>query len=338
MNQVEDSVAPVDRFEPAAQDQTGFARLWLRGHERPFLIGQGELLFAVWAELLGGLAGTERVVYVEAERGTRQIARILLPRVEKVVSVAQAEAGRLTVRTLTSPRDFWVRSDKEDLKHILQWATDAPGRELLLTIDPDTEEVLSAIPFEVPDFGAPAPPAGPPPPPPQRAVLSELELDIAFVSLLRCRIPFDYLRDGCATRAHEMFRLLRLQGIQCDKVWLYAPFAKKLMLKAPAADVQWNFHVAPRVQVQLAAGQAERVLDPSTFLRPVSESRWVELLTGHLTSKPSPQHSPPEVYGRLPGGLGTLEYDPTFRKTAADLQVYRYERARLLAPRFIPWG
>tara|TARA_R110000868_G_scaffold117599_4_gene312162 strand:- start:6080 stop:7648 length:1569 start_codon:yes stop_codon:yes gene_type:complete len=82
-------------------------------------------------------------------------------------------------------------------------------------------------------------------------------------------ISWNYKMDGCYARAHLMARRFEEQGIHVDKVWI------KGDLRVPEAGIQWNFHVAPIVYVEDAAGNVQKmVIDPSLMDGPVPVAQW----------------------------------------------------------------
>jgi len=75
------------------------------------------------------------------------------------------------------------------------------------------------------------------------------------------RIPFDYPRDGCFARAHEMCRMMEEKGMQCGKVWNYGNLS---VPGTPLGDITWGYHVAPIINVRQPDGSVvAMVMDPS---------------------------------------------------------------------------
>lgn len=100
-------------------------------------------------------------------------------------------------------------------------------------------------------------------------------------------IPFDYPRDCCFARAHEMCRQLEAKGIECGKTWYYSagwpaqgspdfPPANLSVTGLPKTPVipdgtlSWTYHVAPTVELD---GKT-MVFDPSMFKGPVTPDEW----------------------------------------------------------------
>jgi len=84
-------------------------------------------------------------------------------------------------------------------------------------------------------------------------------------------IPFGYKYDGCYARAHVMARRFEAMGIPVEKVWI------KGSLFVPGTDVQWNYHVAPVINVKTKNGDIKKyVIDPSLTAKAVTVDGWVE--------------------------------------------------------------
>lgn len=103
--------------------------------------------------------------------------------------------------------------------------------------------------------------------------LSQAQAEAVFQDMAGQRhIPFAYAIDGCYARAHEMARLMREQGIECQKVWNYGNLT---VTGTPVGDVQWGYHVAPIINVRGNDGKVqEMVIDPSMSDKPVPTEEW----------------------------------------------------------------
>ena len=103
-------------------------------------------------------------------------------------------------------------------------------------------------------------------------------------------IPFQYVRDGCYARAHQMRRLITTRyGYCCEKVFSYAPYSDDVLAvqanKWGGCCVEWWYHVAPlvRVRVKLSLPRLPKnfsivlamVIDPGMFDKPVLLSTWL---------------------------------------------------------------
>ncbi|MCC7442581.1 MAG: hypothetical protein IT285_13165 [Bdellovibrionales bacterium] len=104
-------------------------------------------------------------------------------------------------------------------------------------------------------------------------------------------IPFRYPDDGCYARAHEMSRILELNGIYSRKVFILGDLRADTPY-APGGSVDWRFHVAPVVNVlKPDGGSVEMVFDPSIMTGPVPFEEW----RARMTSAPCPQSTVEEA-------------------------------------------
>lgn len=108
-------------------------------------------------------------------------------------------------------------------------------------------------------------------PKPVTKYLSEDEVQKLFIQAKNMKdIPFGYKYDGCYARAHIMSRRFEKMGIAAQKVWI------KGMLSVPGTDIEWNYHVAPVVEVKKKNGKIEKyVIDPSLTDKAVTVDEWV---------------------------------------------------------------
>ena len=87
-------------------------------------------------------------------------------------------------------------------------------------------------------------------------------------------IPFGYKYDGCYARAHIMARRFEEMGIPVQKVWI------KGRLSVPNTDIEWEYHVAPSVQVKEKNGKiVNYVIDPSLTDKAVPLDTWVATMS-----------------------------------------------------------
>ena len=115
--------------------------------------------------------------------------------------------------------------------------------------------------------------------PPLGSVLNPLSMEQAkalFKELAENKkIPFNFPREYCFARAHEMRRLIVEKGIECMKVFNLATDDDALVVKDPRMGlVGWVYHVAPTVSVQTPDGNVRMVIDPSLFKEPVTIEEW----------------------------------------------------------------
>jgi hypothetical protein len=100
-------------------------------------------------------------------------------------------------------------------------------------------------------------------------------------------IPFQYVRDGCYARAHQMRRIITTRyRYCCEKVFSFANQGNDtLAVKADkwgGCCVTWWYHVAPLIRVRLRLRGFPReslilamVIDPGMFDKPVLLSTWL---------------------------------------------------------------
>jgi hypothetical protein len=153
-------------------------------------------------------------------------------------------------------------------------------------------------------------------------------------------IPFQYVRDGCYARAHEMRRIItKKYHYCCEKVFSFAVDNNDHL--AVRADkwggccVTWWYHVAPLVRVRIRPRKLSRfsavlalVIDPGMFDKPVLLSTWLsaqENTACHPDAKVS-MYSIQSGSAYTPAGYGTttsFTTDPAYTKTKNTLINYR---------------
>lgn len=140
------------------------------------------------------------------------------------------------------------------------------------------------------------------------------------------KIPFNWPRDGCYARAHEMRRLMEAKGVESEKIFIYG----KLEVKSEALDgetINWGYHVAPTIQVQGADGKpTPMVIDPSLSKELLTPQQWkdkqndpaarLEAAPGHVVYKDEGKP--------LSAGFAR---DDTYEGTKVWLEGFRRERA-----------
>ena len=151
-------------------------------------------------------------------------------------------------------------------------------------------------------------------------------------------IPFQYVRDGCYARAHQMHRIITTRyRYCCEKVFSFANQGNdKLAVRADkwgGCCVTWWFHVAPliRVRVRLKGHPklslaVAMVIDPGMFDKPVLLSTWLAAQQNSICS-PNAHVS---MYSIQPGSAycptnyaGTsFNTDPTYALTDETLVAY----------------
>lgn len=146
-------------------------------------------------------------------------------------------------------------------------------------------------------------------------------------------IPFQYVRDGCYARAHQMRRIITTRyRYCCEKVFSFATANDdRLAVKADkwgGCCVEWWYHVAPLVRVRVPVKRGlsftlAMVIDPGMFDKPVLLSTWLSAQENttcnahaHVTSY---SIQPGSAYAPAAGGFST---DPTYTQTEATLVAY----------------
>jgi hypothetical protein len=157
-------------------------------------------------------------------------------------------------------------------------------------------------------------------------------------------IPFDYPRNFCFARAHEMYRELKARGIEAGKAWNYSSKFEQggatLSVKThfdTTGSVSWRYHVAPVVWAKDASGVPHQmVIDPSMSKdKPILATEWqsrqsdpksrLEFSQGSTYFK-EPDHLPD---GKpAPHPVPPIK-DDSFTETKKDLDKARHERDEL---------
>jgi hypothetical protein len=151
-------------------------------------------------------------------------------------------------------------------------------------------------------------------------------------------IPFQYVRDGCYARAHQMRRIITTRyGYCCEKVFSFANQNNDtLAVKANkwgGCCVTWWYHVAPLVRVRLRIRGYPKlsltlamVIDPGMFDKPVLLSTWLSAQQDTTCSA----RAHVSMYSIQPGSAywptnyagTTFDTDPNYTKTQGTLVAY----------------
>jgi hypothetical protein len=149
-------------------------------------------------------------------------------------------------------------------------------------------------------------------------------------------IPFQYVRDGCYARAHQMRKIITEKYGYCvEKVFSFAnENDDQLAVRADkwgGCCVFWWYHVAPLLRVQLKIANTQFVLalviDPSMFDKPVLLSSWLmaqenkacaaDAHVSMYSIQPGSAYCPANYEGTA---FGT---DPAYVSTNATLLAYK---------------
>lgn len=292
-------VAPVQRFEaPAGEGGTGLFTEGPRAarvvfDDATYLIDPEDRHYPAWSGLLDRRSDSRKPVYAEtapAGAGEKKVTRLEVPRVREVAEIEPIPQLRgFGVHLLGSPMPLFLPRDREDLLGVLEASRDAAGEapaEVLITADPETHEILDARNAPAPgelELFAESPLPQFPAQLTETLTVAQVLAEFEFLAG-QGHIPFDYPDDCCSARAHEMYRLLRLRGFRCRKIWNYGgggvaalSALKHFTLSHPKGFVSWSMHVAPLVRVHVGNAVEDMVLDPAVFGRPARIADWVAL-------------------------------------------------------------
>jgi len=304
-------------------------------------------------EILEELRKMGAPAYVEIDPETRTISRLLIPLVTKVAFLSETKDGGIQVMLeMSSALHVLERSnpDFEESLKALQGA--AENKTVAIITETDNHEIIDVRLFppelKLPSLPVPPQPLTPPAPPgkkPSRFLfwwwpwfcpnyINE-ETALAMFNLMSGKtcnpltvsepcIPFLYPDDGCWARAHEMYRLMLLQGVTSKKVWIYGSLHVSTK-NNPYCQVFWGWHVAPTVCVR-GLGlfgwlfRKEKVIDPALFSGPVTKDVW-KSAQGDANAQLVGTDG--TAYHR--SYSGTIQYDPTYANTNYYLAYYRLQ-------------
>jgi Glutaminase len=152
-------------------------------------------------------------------------------------------------------------------------------------------------------------------------------------------IPFQYVRDGCYARAHQMRRIITERyRYCCEKVFSFGYVGNDELSvvagKWGGCCVNWWYHVAPLVRVRMRLiGLTKKpltltlamVIDPSMFDKPVLLSTWLaaqENPACSATANVSSYSIQPGSAYTPAGGPTSFTTDDDYSKTEAKLIAY----------------
>jgi hypothetical protein len=319
----------------------------------------GDRRAAGYAQIIEGRRELGKPVYLEVDPQTGAITRLELPWVTRILSIEGTPSGDLSIVLPLSQAPHYLRRASPDFDAyagLLQDALDR-GLPVILTED-DRNDLIDLRLSPNPEEDLPFPKPGLPPEwwrrwPwyrwwPVRVVVDAARFIVKIISWwltavtqakanemftmvsgLSCLPPnpvtppcitFLYPKDGCYARAHEMCRLMGLQGVSSKKVFNYAGSYNDLYVQtknSPFCSVNWWYHVAPTLRVRKSfPSTEEQVIDPALFTGPVTTTAWQAKQTDPNATLVSTDAS---VYFRDKGG--NLSYDPNYINTTADLKL-----------------
>jgi hypothetical protein len=285
----------------------------------------------IYAAVLDELRRMTLATYVEVDPATQAIKRLLVPLEDRITNIVPTRSQDIEVQLEVSNALHFLKRTHPDFDLLLKTLRDArdKGVPVRVTEDENGKEIIDVSP-------------GPNPPSPamQAALLTspaDLGQELRTITPARAQelfslvancscdpvtpsppcIPFLFPRDGCAARAHEMCRLMISAGELPGKIWIYGSLQVDTR-NDPDCKVNWLWHVAPTLKVDIGSGTQVQVIDPALFVRPVSKAIW----KGKLEN-PSAKLVPTDSSPFLHPLIGTDQVDPNYVKTALWLAVFR---------------
>ncbi|HLL73820.1 MAG TPA: protein-glutamine glutaminase family protein [Pyrinomonadaceae bacterium] len=311
--------------------------------------------FNAWLTFLRSRRESGRPVYVEDDEGS--VKEVYAPSARRVAGISRDTAdGRLLVTLPPTPSPRYLNPAHPHFGDLLSKleAAHRSNEKVLVTVNPYNDEIVDVSPADEPD------PSGVVP----NGAVAELDapadknltLDLSPFSIgigdafrefdflaTRPHIAFSYIKDCCASRAHEMCELLRRHSVRSGKIWLYGrhytatqsnyPLAHYTLggvhEENPSVVSPWLYHVAPVVSVtQDDSSTSLMVMDPAQFRTPKSVARWIR---HHGDTGARHIFSSPRVWFRSPEGVE--ETDDGFDLTEQELDKHRYHGNLLRLPR-----
>jgi Glutaminase len=305
-----------------------------------------------FARVLAGLAELRRPVYVEVDRQTEAVSRILIPHVGRVTELRDVPEG-LEVQIDNSQGRHLLKRDRPDFAGMESALREANAHDSAIILTSDDAQMLEDVrPFRWGPEDGPAPdflthsgarqgifdriwwwPIWPWCWWRYRCVSSTRAQQIFdSMNATTCNpvaiappcIPFMFPDDGCWGRAHEMRRLMNNMGIDPKKIWIHGILHTPTR-NNPNCFVNWGWHVAPTICVRrrwrwwylFCWWWGERmVIDPSLFTTPVTEAQWKAV-------QGDPNATLDETSGSIFYFPSTT--DPTYVQTDSVLAYYRLQ-------------
>ena len=303
-------VGLVTRIEPSLENRSAEEVLRERpdgvevsfGEEPAVRLVPGEIAVGT-LEILEQLRRMRLPAYVEVEPETRVILRLLIPVVSRVEQTRQ-DSDVTRVRLEASHAIHILAPSEPDFDELRALLVEAEkSRSSLVITETDDHRIIDVRSW--PDqrvANEPSPAPGRPPGLLMRywrcirhwccfwccrfwCCVSPARADALFnqMSSQTCNpltvpapcIPFLYPDDGCWARAHEMCRLMQLQGARPRKIWIDGNLQTPTK-NNPNCVVYWGWHVAPTLCVRRwwPFSMRDMVIDPSLFTTPVTLATW----------------------------------------------------------------
>ena len=305
------------------------------------------------AGILEELRRRGKPVYLEVDPQTGLITRIQIPKVTHIEAVYANEAGDQVVDLPLSQGSHVLRRGSPDFEEWAALLQEALNRRLpVILTENELHDVIDLRWYPNPD-DVPFPRLGPPPwswrwpwrwfvdiydfilrlfswwlSAVTQTRANELFALMASKSCNPLTVPppcitFLYPDDGCYARAHEMCRLISLEGVTARKVFNYANFDNGLVVSTknhPSCQVSWRYHVAPTLRIRLGfPSTQEQVVDPALFGTPVPTPTWQAKQTDPNATLVGTDAT---IYYRSKDGA-TVMYDPNYADTNTTLADFR---------------
>ena len=283
-----------------------------------------------WLAAVETMAAAGIPAYVEVDADSGIVTELLVPIAVRVGEIRDSAEAVEVELVISQARHRLLRREPrfDELLRTLERAR-ADGTPVLVTerLDEHTIIDVRSLPEDMRSPPTPSDRAGAPEGPPAAPPVS-LAVANQMFSIVNARtccstsptapcIPFTYPDDGCWGRAHEMCRLMGLQGVQSDKVWIYGALRVSSANK-PDCLVRWGWHVAPTLPVTAGSSTGTYVIDPALFTQPVPRATWAGV-QGDSGAQLVPTGS--DVFYR--GFDGSIQLDPGYSQTNTVLATYR---------------
>jgi hypothetical protein len=262
-------------------------------------------------------------VAVRVSLKNRNVKEVCFPYETPVLSIAEStkSQGDCLVNLLYSPSPHFLsrqNSNYEEIKSVLEQAKKNQSSVLVATSPQNKEILMARLATPVPLIRVE--PTGFNPTESQFDSVSVSFADFLFEKIRRGKrcdrmpIPFRYVEEGCVSRAHEMSRLIREEGVEPVKVWIFdtAYQLHPKTLNHPQCKVRWSYHVAPAVRTN----DGLRIIDPSLFESSVSLRTWRDW---HNSCSAKLLFTCPHVY-IVTENLSVIGADPDYSRTQSALR------------------
>lgn len=287
---------------------------------------------AAWSDVLRSLRQRNSPAYVEIDPASSQLTRLLIPKLVTVGDIKPSTQG-VEVELIISHAVHLLRNSHPRYQELLNRLTTAKanGQSVAVIDDPSSHNIIDVTVLAErheapkPEAAVIEPEAGLEMGPMATVTLAQAQQLFTLMNAKVCCpsrasaacIPFGYPDDGCWGRAHEMYRLMAIQGVTCNKVWIYGNL-RAATINNPRCEVRWGWHVAPTLLVNTGRGMETYVIDPSLFAGPVTWATWAS-----MQGDPGARMvaSAGAIFYR--SSSGSTQTDPSFTETNRVLAQYR---------------